>query len=104
MIEGNARDVNVIEVTASDRRANCFQKLLDRIGGPTLYKNARAAARGGENQMLTSWTHKEHTTKRRPTAAMRGVCLGVQPSSSPVNIFDGRLGQAASIDSRHLRH
>ena len=102
--EGNARDVNDIEATTSASRSNCFQKLLDRIGGPTLYKNARATASVGEKQMLTSWTHKEHTTKRRPTAAMRGVCLGVRPSMSAVNIFDGRLGQAASIDGRYLRH
>jgi len=52
--------------------------------------------------MLTSWTHKEHTTKRQPTAAMRGVCLNAKPGSL-VNLFDGRLGQA-SIDSRYIRH
>jgi len=52
--------------------------------------------------MLTSWTHKEQTTKRQPTAAMRGLCLIAKPGS-PVNLFDGRLGQA-SIDSRYIRH
>jgi len=52
--------------------------------------------------MRTSWTHKEHTTKRQPTGAMRGVCLNAK-LGSPVNLFDGRLGQA-SIDSRYIRH
>ncbi len=52
--------------------------------------------------MLTSWTNKEHTTKRQPTAAMRGVCLNANPGSA-VNLFNGRLGQAY-IDSRYIRH
>ncbi len=56
--------------------------------------------------MTTSWTHKEHTTKRQPCAGMRGVCLRVGLSLSSVNIFGGGLGQrqAQSIDSRYIRH
>ena len=108
MTRGNANVVRVIEDYANYDSQIVFQKVLDRMGGPTLYTNAALdrplTQRDGENQMLTSWTHKEQTTKRRPTAAMRGVCLGVGRSLSPANIFDGRLGQATSIDSRHLRH
>jgi len=54
--------------------------------------------------MLMSWTYKETTAKRQPYAGMRGVCLRVDLSLSSVNIFSGRLGQATSIDSRHIRH
>jgi hypothetical protein len=56
--------------------------------------------------MLTSWTYREHTTKRQPCAGMHGVCLWVGLSLSSVNIFGGRLGQrqAESIDSRYIRH
>ncbi len=54
--------------------------------------------------MLTSWTYKEHTAKRPSCAGMRGVCLSVSLSLSPINIFGGRLGQETSIDSRHNRH
>jgi len=52
--------------------------------------------------MLTSWTNKEHTAKRQPTAAMRSVCLRAGLGLSSVNIFGGRPGQA-SIDSRYIR-
>ena len=52
--------------------------------------------------MLTNWTTKQHTAKRQPTAAMRGVCLAGSLSPAVVNIFDGRLGQT-SIDNRYIR-
>lgn len=59
----------------------------------------------GEIQMLTNWTSNEHTTKRRPTAAMYGVCLSGNPILSAASIFTGRLGQrSTSIDNRHIRH
>ena len=82
------------------------KKELGRIVGPILYKNARAMLREGEDQMLTSWTYKEHTAKRQPCAGMRGVCLSVSLSLSPFNTFGGGLGQrpAQSIDSRHIRY
>jgi len=75
-------------------RWSYFIQERSRVDGPKL--------RDGEIQMLTTWTNIEQTAKRRPTAAMRGVCLGL--GSAPVNYFDGRLGSVASIDSRHLRH
>jgi len=55
--------------------------------------------------MTTSWTSKEHTTKRQPCTGMRGVCLSGLSLSS-VNTFGGGLGQrqAQSIDSRRIRH
>jgi hypothetical protein len=42
MTRGNANVVRVIEDYANDDSQIVFQKVLDRIGGPTLYKNARA--------------------------------------------------------------
>jgi hypothetical protein len=53
----------------------------------------------GNIPMMMSWTNKEHTAKRQPTAAMSGVCL----AGPFVNRYDGRLGQT-SIDSRYIRH
>lgn len=42
MTRGNANVVRVIEDKANNNSQIVFQKVLDRIGGPTLYKNARA--------------------------------------------------------------
>jgi len=57
--------------------------------------------------MMTSWTYKEHTAKPTSCAGMRGLCLASALSlasvTSGVNIFDGKLGQATSIDSRYIR-
>jgi hypothetical protein len=55
--------------------------------------------------MMMTRTNKEYAAKWQPSAGMHGVvCLGL--SLSPVNIFNGNLGQQAtqSIDSRHIRH
>jgi len=57
-----------------------------------------------EISMMMSRTYKEHVAKWQPSAAMRGVCLRTGLSLSPVNTFNGRLGQATSIDSRYIRH
>ncbi len=92
--------LGVIEVAG----ALC-KKELDRIDGPTLYKNARAMMREGEDQMMMSWTYTEHTAKRQPSVGMRGVACLLSLSLSPINTFGGALGQrTTSIDSRHIRH
>jgi hypothetical protein len=81
------------------------KKELDRIGGPTLYKNARAMLREGEDQMMMTWTYTEHTAKRQPSVGMRGVVCLSSLSLSPINTFGGGLGQKTrSIDIRHIRH
>jgi len=82
-----------------------LQKELDMIGGPTLYKNARAKQRDGEIQMMMTWTYTEHTAKRQPSIGMRGFACLLGLSLSPINTFGGSLGQKeTSIDSRHIRH
>ena len=54
--------------------------------------------------MMTSRTYKEHSTKWQPCAAMyMAVCSLRSDACHAANIFDGRLGQEASIDSRHIR-
>jgi hypothetical protein len=52
--------------------------------------------------MMTNWTFNEHA-KRQPCAAMYGLVCALRLSLSSVNTFGGRLGQAESIDSRHIR-
>jgi hypothetical protein len=53
--------------------------------------------------MMMSWTNRKHAAKR-PGYSGTGACLRVRLSSSPVNIFSGKLGQETSIDSRNIRH
>lgn len=54
--------------------------------------------------MLTSWTNKEHTPKRRINAVMSGVCLSVGLGLSSAYTFVGRLDQTPFINSRRIRH
>src|SRR5436190_2564681 len=95
---------------ASSSFRKCFQKMLDRIGGPVLYKTIRVMRRAhGEEEisMMTTRTHKEHVAKWQPSAAMRGVCLPGRLSLAfvilGINTFNSRLGQETSIDSRYIR-
>jgi hypothetical protein len=85
-----------------------LNKVLDRMGGPVLYKQTalirmqRTFER--KNSMMTSWTNHEHTAKRQRRGGMRAVCLPTVLSLSPVNRFNGKLGNETSIDSRYSRH
>jgi hypothetical protein len=54
--------------------------------------------------MTTSLIHNEHTAKRQRRGSMRAVCLLTVLSLSPVNRFNGKLGNDTSIDSRYSRH
>src|SRR5438034_8693032 len=89
-----------------------FEKVLDTIAIDTLYKTVRAivVSRTARKKlsMMTSRTYKEHSTKWQPCAAMYAVVCTLGLSSASVslrtNIFGGRLGQEASIDSRRIRH
>jgi hypothetical protein len=56
--------------------------------------------------MLTNWRHKGHTAKLQPCAVTYGVCLQVDLTMAPINIFGDELGQkrTQSIDSRQIRH
>src|SRR5438132_14159669 len=88
-----------------------FEKLLDTIVIDTLYKRVRAmiASRTVRKKlsMMTSRRNKQHSTKWQPCAAMYVVVCALGLSSASVslrtNIFGGRLGQEASIDSRRIR-
>src|SRR6266480_5426961 len=87
------------------------RKYLDTIAVDTLYKRARAitVSRTARKKlsMMTSRTNKKHSTKWQPCAAMYTVVCSLGLSSASVslrtNIFGGRLGQEASIDSRYIR-
>ena len=82
--------------------------MRDRIDGPVLYKEGCAKNESRilkrELSMLISWTHKEQTAKRRPSAGMLGVRLFVELSLSAVNIFGGGLAQrqTSSIDRKSV--
>jgi hypothetical protein len=105
LTQGNSNRRVVIEASVALCKNALCKKELDRIGGPTLYKNARAKMREGEDQMMMTWTQTEHTAKRQPSVGMRGAVRLLSLSLSPINTFGGGLGQKArSIDSRHIRH
>jgi hypothetical protein len=52
--------------------------------------------------MMTNRTFNEHA-KWQPCAAIYGLVCVLRLSLLSVNMFGGRLGQEASIDSRHIR-
>jgi hypothetical protein len=87
------------------------QKDLDTIAIDTLYKTVRAniVSRTARKKlsMMTSRTNKQPVDKWQPCAAMYAVVCALGLSSTSVslrtNIFGGRLGQEASIDSRHIK-
>jgi hypothetical protein len=87
------------------------RKDLDTIAIDTLYKRARAitVSRTARKKlsMMTSRTNKQPVDKWQPCAAMNAVGCALDLSSASVslrtNIFGGRLGQEASIDSRYIR-
>jgi len=80
---------------------------LDTITIDTLYKTVRAMDQSRSVRkklsMLTSRTHKEHSTKWQPCAAMNAVVCSLGLTLSATNIFGGRLGQETSIDSRQYK-
>lgn len=82
--------------------------MLDRIGGPVLYKEGCALTGVAHCEeklsMMTSRTYKEHTAKWSTRVEMRAVCLAGGLSLSSVNYFGARLGQPTAIDSRNIRH
>jgi hypothetical protein len=84
------------------------RKDLDRIAIGTLYKRVLATigSRTARKKlsMMTSRTNKQHSTKWQPCAAMYTVVCSLGLTLSATNIFGGRLGQEASIDSRRIRH
>ena len=92
------------------RRGAISQKVLDSLGGPTLYKNARAitrtSRRDGEDQMFTSLFNKPHTARRPSGITMPCVVVCGSLGSSWVYNPGGNLGQEATnfIDSRRIRH
>jgi hypothetical protein len=76
-----------------------LKKVLDRSGGPVLYKPACAdelSAHEESKAMLTTNTYKEHSMKwQRCDAMYVVVCSAIR--------FDGRPGQEQSINSRYPR-
>jgi len=54
--------------------------------------------------MMTIRTYKQQPTKWQPRAAKYTVVCSLGLGMPLVNIFGGRLEQATSIDSRHIRH
>ena len=87
------------------------RKDLDTIAIDTLYKRVRATplSRTARKKlsMMTSRTYQKPVDKWQPCAAIHTVVCSLGLSSASVslrtNIFGGRLGQEASIDSRHIR-
>src|SRR5947208_8571261 len=83
------------------------RKDLDTIAIDTLYKRVRAiiVSRTARKKlsMMTSRTYQKHSTKWQPCAAMYTVVCSLGLSLSATNMFGGRLGQEASIDSRRIR-
>jgi len=83
--------------------------VLDRIGGPILYKlcaivlNAR---REEKLSMMMSWTYRKHTAERQSYAGMTAVCLsnGLTMAAG-ADSFDVTHGSrpTASIDNRRIR-
>jgi hypothetical protein len=73
----------------------------------TLYKTVRAiiVSRTVRKKisMLRSRTHKEHSMKWQPCAAMNRCVVSLGLTLSATNIFGGRLGQETSIDSRQYK-
>jgi hypothetical protein len=98
--------LRVIEARRARVRKLDFRK---RLTGSVVLSYTRQFARQqiahGEEEisMMTTRTYKEHAAKWQPSAAMRGVCLKVGLGLSRVNTFNGKLGQATSIDSRYIR-
>ena len=54
--------------------------------------------------MLKSTTYKEHSMKWQPRAATNPCVVTLDATVSAINMFGGRLGQEASIDSRQDNH
>jgi hypothetical protein len=82
-----------------------WQKDLDTIAIHTLYKTARAIAVARsvrKNLMLKLRTHKEHSMKWQPCAALYSVVCSLGVTSSAINTFGGRPGQETS-DSRQYK-
>src|SRR5258708_38293241 len=87
------------------------RKDLDMIATDTLDKKVRATPQSRtarkKPSMMTSRTYQKPIDKWQPCAAMYMVVCSLGPSSASVslrtNIFGGRLGQEASIDSRRIR-
>ena len=84
-------------------------KVLDRIGGPTLYKLYAIflnACREEELSMIMNWTYRKHIAERQSYAGMTAVCLSDGlTTAAGANSFGVMLGQrpAASIDNRRIR-
>jgi len=53
--------------------------------------------------MMTSRTYQKHSMKWQPVAVMHAVVCSLGLTLSATNIFGGRLGQEASIDSRNIK-
>jgi len=82
-------------------------KVLDRIGGPTLYKLCAIflnACREEELSMIMNWTYRKHIAERQSYAGMTAVCLS-DGLTTAADSFGVMLGQrpAASIDNRRIR-
>jgi len=104
---GNYPIDKVIKANANTFRRLFFEKVLDRIAVPVLYKEGCALTRVAHCEerlsMMTSRTYQKHSTKWQPCAAMYTVVCSSGLTLSATNIFGGRLGQEASIDSRRIR-
>jgi len=104
---GNYPIDKVIKATRTRVHRLFLEKDLDTIAIDTLYKRVRAsvASRTARKKlsMMTSRTNKQPVDKWQPCAAMNAVVCSLGLSLSATNIFGGRLGQEASIDSRHIR-